>query len=73
MEIVLQKTELCQPHLDKQELTLLNSGLYSENKFALAWYNRTEQPSYFYDVIDLIVSVQIYKGRITLMGCPFKK
>ncbi|WP_133134230.1 hypothetical protein [Legionella santicrucis] len=48
-------TELCQPYLDKKELVLLNSGLSYENKLVLAWYTRTGQPSYFSDVIDLIV------------------
>ncbi|KTD54645.1 hypothetical protein Lsai_3467 [Legionella sainthelensi] len=70
---MLQKTELCQSYLDKRELILLNRGLYYENKLALPYYKRTEQLSYFYDVIDLIVSAQIYKGRITLIGLPFRK
>ncbi len=48
-------TELCQPYLNRKELILLNSGLSYENKLVLAWYTRTEQPSYFSDVIDLIV------------------
>lgn len=47
--------ELCQPFLEKKQLIALNSGQYYENKLVLAWYARTEAPSYFADVIDSIV------------------
>jgi DNA-binding transcriptional LysR family regulator len=47
-------TELCKPYLDQNQLILLNSNQSYENELVLAWYTRTEPPSYFADVIDLI-------------------
>ncbi|KTD74955.1 LysR family transcriptional regulator [Legionella waltersii] len=47
-------TELCQPYLDQNQLSVLNSGQSYENALVLAWYMRNEPPSYFADVIDLI-------------------
>lgn len=46
--------ELCQPYLDRKQLILLNGEQYYENQLVLAWYERSEQPRYFSDVIDLI-------------------
>jgi DNA-binding transcriptional LysR family regulator len=46
--------ELCQPYLANKSLIVLNSGQSYENKLVLAWYERTEPPRYFSEVMELI-------------------
>lgn len=47
--------ELCTPYLQNKQLILLNSGLTYEHHLSLAWYERTEKPGYFSEVLALVM------------------